>query len=102
MKALTEKAMNALMPEYARECGLVPFIRANGNLFRSVEMFGTDECFDVDGFYQYGVVDDRVFKFYYDTRDENGNELDLDCIDYREANWALDVTDAVHRLIEGV
>ena len=42
-------------------------------------MFGDDECWDVNRFYQYFLSNDgKLYKAYYET----DNETPLDCIDY--------------------
>lgn len=54
-------------------------------------VFGNDELFDGNKFYQYLMVDDLLFKAYYDC------DTDIDCIDYstpikiRYANCDFDV-----------
>ena len=45
-------------------------------------------------FYQLGVTKDgKVYQFYFATTDENGNDIELDCIDYTKAYKAVDVTE---------
>lgn len=46
-------------------------------------MFGTDEMYDGDDFYQLFVSSDRkIYVMYFEITDEDGNEIPLDCIDY--------------------
>lgn len=53
-------------------------------------VFGNDECWDNDEFYQYGVMADQkdgvkhLYHLYYHVEDDNGDEIPLDCIDYSE------------------
>lgn len=52
----------------------------------SVYLTGTDEMFDGDEFYQVGIDDaGNEYKFFYGTNDQNGNDIELDCIDYSSA-----------------
>ena len=50
-----------------------------------VELYGNDECFDENGFYQLADIDGTTYKIYYSTTDEGGNDIPLDCIDYSNA-----------------
>ena len=43
-------------------------------------MYGNDECFDIDQFYQIVVADGKSYKFYYDA--DNVKNYDLSNIDY--------------------
>lgn len=60
------------------------------NLFNESEfdeaerkIFGTDEMFDVDDFYQYELMEDgTIRKNYYDTEG-----VEIDCIDYDNPEW---------------
>ena len=57
-------------------------------------MLGSDECFDVDEFYQY-VIDEKghIYKAFYNYIDENGNQLDdLGDIDYDRPYRIEDIT----------
>ena len=55
-------------------------------------MYGNDECFDLDGFYQYVVTpDDKVYACYYDAEGFD----DLGDIDYEHAECICDVTGEV-------
>lgn len=45
------------------------------------DMYGNDECFDGNDFYQYVVTSDGVYKAYYDVDDDT----DIDKIDYSKA-----------------
>ena len=56
----------------------------------TIYMVGTDECFDLDEFYQYGITDDNhILKFYFDIP---AGEDDLDNVDYSRAYRVVDVT----------
>lgn len=44
-------------------------------------IFGDDECFEGNNFYQYVVTSDGVYKAYYDV----DNDTDIDKIDYSKA-----------------
>lgn len=47
------------------------------------KIFGTDEMFDVDDFYQYELMEDgTIRKNYYDTEG-----VEIDCIDYDNPEW---------------
>lgn len=47
-------------------------------------MFGSDECFDLNGFYQYFAEDETLYKCYFNFHDEDGNEYeDLGDVDYK-------------------
>lgn len=55
-----------------------------------IYMVGTDECFDMDEFYQYGITDDNhLLKFYFDLPE--GLD-DLGNVDYEHAYRVVDVT----------
>lgn len=58
-------------------------------------MFGNDENFDIDEFYQFLLVGDKLYKCYYDTKDENGDWIDdLGSIDYKHPYNVKDVSNA--------
>lgn len=44
-------------------------------------MFGNDECFECDDFYQYLLTKEKLLLCFYNT-EENGNQIELDHIDY--------------------
>ena len=51
----------------------------------SGRLVGNDECFDINGFYQYFIdfKNEKIYRMYYDTVDEDGEEIEsLDDIDY--------------------
>lgn len=51
-----------------------------------VYLCGNDEMFDGNEFYQVGIDDSgNEYKFFYDTKDQNGNDIELDCIDHSRA-----------------
>jgi hypothetical protein len=82
-------------PWYAKESNLDHyFVHVTvDNEAYDVYMGGNDEMFDGNEFYQMGVTKDgKVYRFYFDTVDENGNDIELDCIDYTKAYRAEDVT----------
>ena len=56
------------------------------------EVIGDNECFDVNEFYQYVIADGVVYKCYFDDKDEDGNEIDIDCIDCDVA-YRYEITD---------
>jgi hypothetical protein len=45
-------------------------------------LIGNNECYDGNDFYHYFLTETALYKCYYDTIDEEGNEIELDCIDY--------------------
>lgn len=54
-----------------------------------VFMVGTDECFDINEFFQYGITDDnRILKFYFVLPDDG----ELDNVDYNHAYRVIDDT----------
>lgn len=58
-----------------------------------IYMVGTDECFDMDEFYQYGITDNnRLLKFYFDLPDDDDFDGDLSNVDYSQAYRVVDVT----------
>ena len=58
-----------------------------------IYMVGTDECFDMDEFYQYGITDNnRLLKFYFDLPDDDDFDGDLSNVDYSQAYRVIDVT----------
>ena len=59
----------------------------------NVYLGGNDEMFEVNEFYQMGVTKDgKIYRFYFSTTDENGEDIPLDCIDYTKAYRAEEVT----------
>ena len=60
-------------------------------------MYGNDECFDMDDFYQILVVGDRVYKCFYSIPD--GTD-DLSTIDYENADRMVDVTEEYEDLLD--
>lgn len=63
---------------------------------KGVKIVGNDECFDGDEFYHYILAGDKLYKAYFElAEDEDGNELELDMVDYSHAYCIVDVTDAV-------
>ena len=65
-------------------------IDVDGESYKHILLVGTDECFDLDEFYQYGITDDcRILKFYYDLDPE---ETDYGNVDYEKAYRVADVT----------
>ena len=48
----------------------------------SGELVGDDECFDIDEFYQYLITVDGVYKCYFKDKDENGESISLDDVNY--------------------
>lgn len=79
--------------EYEEEKEWALDITVNGETFKNITLIGNDECFDLDDFYQYGVDDEHIYKFYYGTCDADGEEIALDCIDYSKAERVVDITD---------
>lgn len=58
----------------------------------TIYMVGTDECFDVNEFYQYGITDDNhILKFYFNIPD---SEDDFGNLDYNHAYRVVDDTDS--------
>lgn len=54
----------------------------NGVTYNGV-MFGNDECFDGNDFYQYfHTANGQLLKMFFDICDADGNDIDLDCVDY--------------------
>lgn len=51
-------------------------------------MFGDDECFEDDEFFQFIYSDGKIYKVFYDAE-----ETDLDCIDYTEP-YRMEVAEA--------
>lgn len=53
----------------------------------SVYLTGTDEMWELNEFYQIGhdIKTGKAYRFYYSTTDENGNPIELDDIDYKNA-----------------
>lgn len=53
----------------------------------SVYLTGTDEMIEMGEFFQIGIdtKTGKEYRFYYSTTDEDGNDIDLDCIDYENA-----------------
>lgn len=73
-----------LAKKVANTCGISTYdkVECLGRTFENVIMFGDNECFDNNGFYQYGVCgDNEIYKFYYDSASEVEY---LDMIDYYE------------------
>ena len=62
-------------PEYS------VMVKAENGDYIIGDMFGDDECFDGNDFYQYVVTSDGVYKAYYDV----DNDTDIDEIDYSKA-----------------
>ena len=64
-----------------------------GDRTYNVYLGGNDEMFEVNEFYQMGVTKDgKIYRFYFSTTDENGEDIPLDCIDYTKAYRAEEVT----------
>ena len=83
-------------PWYAKESNIDNYLIhvTVDNKTYEVYMGGDDEMIENDEFYQLGVTKDgKVYRFYFDTVDENGNDIELDCIDYTKAYKAIDVTE---------
>ena len=65
-------------------------VRLPGNdaVIEALLIWGGDECFDLDysadvQFYQYAVTaNGNIYKLYYATSDDNGDTIEIDCIDY--------------------
>lgn len=64
---------------YSPECSVM--VEAENGDYIIGDMFGDDECFDGNDFYQYVVTSDGVYKAYYDV----DNDTDIDEIDYSKA-----------------
>lgn len=62
---------------------------------KNVVVFGDDECFDMFEFYQYVFCDGKLYKAYFDIEDEEGNQIELDCLDYSKAYRIEDITSEV-------
>lgn len=61
---------------------------------KNVRVVGNDECFECNEFYQFVLDGEHLYKAYFElARDENGNELELDAIDYTHAYKIEDVAD---------
>lgn len=63
--------------------------------WESVKVIGDDECFDGDEFYQYVLDGDKLYKAYFDITDEDGEDIELDAVDYNHAYKIEDVTDLI-------
>lgn len=62
----------------------------------SGRLVGNDECFDIDGFYQYFInfKNEKIYRMYYDTTNEDGEEFEsMDEIDYYSPISVEDCTD---------
>lgn len=61
-----------------------------------VKIVGDDECFDGNEFYQYVLCGDKLYKAYFElAKDDDGEDLDLDMIDYGHAYRIEDITDTI-------
>lgn len=69
-------------------------------ILKNVIIVGDNECFDNNDFYQYVLDNDKLYIAYFDTRDEDGNILDLDCLDYEHAYMIVDITKDVIELMK--
>lgn len=87
-------AINDLMQaldDFARASVLMP----SGDKTDALLIWGGDSCFDLDfdteiQFYQYTVTTaGNVYKLYYRTSDDNGDTIDIDCIDYDKPAGAV-------------
>ena len=54
-------------------------------------MYGNEECFDIDQFYQVVVADGKAYKFYYNADDVENN--DINNIDYENPIDVMELTD---------
>lgn len=60
----------------------------NATVADALLIWGGNECFDLDysvdiQFYQYAVTaNGDTYKLYYATVDDNGDTIEIDCIDY--------------------
>lgn len=57
-----------------------------------VLIVGNDSCWDVNEFYHYVLDGDKLYKAYFNTEDEEGEPLEIDCIDYNHAYKIEDCT----------
>lgn len=72
-----------------------PFCNGEMHL-ENAKIVGNDECFDCDGFYQYALSGDKLYKAYFEIpEDEDGNMMELDAVDCSHAYKIVDVTDEI-------
>lgn len=76
-----EKRLEDVFPTYD--------IVVDGMEYKNATIFGNDECFDVDEFYQYMLVGNSLYMAYYDYDDE----CELWEIDYEKPYKVVQITD---------
>ena len=56
-------------------------------------MYGNNECFSCNDFYQLLLTKEKLLICFYDIEDEKGNEIDLEDIDYDNPAYIEQVED---------
>lgn len=76
-------------------------LQVDGMTLEGVNVVGNDECFNADEFYHYVLSGDKLYKAYFEmATDDDGEELELDCIDYSKPYRIEDVTEEILGLME--
>lgn len=74
---LQKKALEILYAGEGRETE----VNFEGEKIKGI-MFGNDSCFEGDNFYQWLLTKEKLLYCFYNIEDENGNQIELDNIDY--------------------
>ena len=92
MKTTIQKVYNEhFKKHYGNITNYLTWLKSNKE---EILIFGDDECFETNEFYQYGVsLTGRIYRCYYHITDGEGNSIKLDSIDYGKPYRIEEVTD---------